>query len=66
MLFFFKYSSIFLLPIVHTYSQRADLGVCDLTITHERRSAVDFTMPFMNLGKLRALNLPVEMLINLT
>eukprot|EP00102_Acyrthosiphon_pisum_P020555 XP_016657765.1 PREDICTED: glutamate receptor ionotropic, kainate 1 [Acyrthosiphon pisum] len=27
-----------------------DLGVCDLTITHERRSAVDFTMPFMNLG----------------
>ncbi|XP_025421256.1 glutamate receptor ionotropic, kainate 2-like isoform X2 [Sipha flava] len=29
---------------------RADLGVCDLTITHERRSAVDFTMPFMNLG----------------
>ncbi|XP_022163767.1 glutamate receptor ionotropic, kainate 2-like [Myzus persicae] len=29
---------------------RADLGICDLTITHERRSAVDFTMPFMNLG----------------
>ncbi|XP_050427756.1 glutamate receptor ionotropic, kainate 2-like isoform X3 [Adelges cooleyi] len=29
---------------------RADLAVCDLTITHERRSAVDFTMPFMNLG----------------
>ncbi|XP_050526853.1 glutamate receptor ionotropic, kainate 2-like isoform X2 [Daktulosphaira vitifoliae] len=29
---------------------RADMGVCDLTITHDRRSAVDFTMPFMNLG----------------
>jgi len=37
--------------LIYTYSQRADLGVCDLTITHERRSAVDFTMPFMNLGK---------------
>lgn len=31
--------------------QRADLAICDLTITHERRSAVDFTTPFMNLGK---------------
>ncbi|XP_050427758.1 glutamate receptor ionotropic, kainate 2-like [Adelges cooleyi] len=29
---------------------RADLAVCDLTITHERRTAVDFTTPFMNLG----------------
>ncbi|CAH1400966.1 unnamed protein product [Nezara viridula] len=30
--------------------RRADLGICDLTITYERRSAVDFTMPFMTLG----------------
>ncbi|XP_046988610.1 glutamate receptor ionotropic, kainate 2-like [Schistocerca americana] len=29
---------------------RADLAICDLTITEERQSAVDFTMPFMNLG----------------
>lgn len=32
-------------------SQRADLVVADLTITYEREQAVDFTMPFMNLGK---------------
>lgn len=29
---------------------RADLGICDLTITYERRKAVDFTNPFMTLG----------------
>nr|XP_018907676.1 PREDICTED: glutamate receptor ionotropic, kainate 2-like isoform X1 [Bemisia tabaci] len=29
---------------------RADLAICDLTITYERRTAVDFTMPFMTLG----------------
>lgn len=28
----------------------ADLAITDLTITAERESAVDFTMPFMNLG----------------
>ncbi|XP_015514437.2 glutamate receptor ionotropic, kainate 2 [Neodiprion lecontei] len=28
----------------------ADLAICDLTINHQRESAVDFTMPFMNLG----------------
>ncbi|KAL1492274.1 hypothetical protein ABEB36_012749 [Hypothenemus hampei] len=28
----------------------ADLGITDLTITSERENAVDFTMPFMNLG----------------
>ncbi|XP_018339843.1 PREDICTED: glutamate receptor ionotropic, kainate 2-like isoform X1 [Trachymyrmex septentrionalis] len=28
----------------------ADLAICDLTITHERKSAVDFSHPFMNLG----------------
>lgn len=30
--------------------QRADLSAGDLTITYEREQAVDFTMPFMNLG----------------
>lgn len=30
--------------------QRADLAIGDLTITFERRQAVDFTSPFMNLG----------------
>ncbi|KAL5282977.1 hypothetical protein ACFFRR_005765 [Megaselia abdita] len=30
--------------------QRADLAIADLTITFDREQAVDFTMPFMNLG----------------
>lgn len=30
--------------------QEADLAITDLTITAEREGAVDFTMPFMNLG----------------
>ncbi|XP_044740754.1 glutamate receptor ionotropic, kainate 2-like [Chrysoperla carnea] len=30
--------------------RKADLAICDLTITFDRRSAVDFTMPFMTLG----------------
>ncbi|KAK7053103.1 hypothetical protein SK128_020197 [Halocaridina rubra] len=29
---------------------RADLAMTDLTISYERQQAVDFTMPFMNLG----------------
>ncbi|XP_055379344.1 glutamate receptor ionotropic, kainate 2-like [Condylostylus longicornis] len=29
---------------------KADIGICDLTITHERRQAVDFTVPYMQLG----------------
>ncbi|KAI1307964.1 Glutamate receptor ionotropic, kainate 2 [Halotydeus destructor] len=29
---------------------KADLAIADLTITYERESAVDFSMPFMNLG----------------
>ncbi|XP_037911319.1 glutamate receptor ionotropic, kainate 2-like isoform X2 [Hermetia illucens] len=29
---------------------KADIGICDLTITLERRQAVDFTVPFMSLG----------------
>lgn len=35
--------------------QEADLAICDLTITYERRQAVDFTMPFMTLGEYFAL-----------
>ncbi len=30
--------------------KRADLGICDLTITSDRRKVVDFTKPFMSLG----------------
>lgn len=30
--------------------RKADFAICDLTITSERQSAVDFTAPFMNLG----------------
>jgi hypothetical protein len=33
------------------FFQKADLAIADLTITYEREQAVDFTMPFMNLGK---------------
>jgi hypothetical protein len=33
------------------FFQKADFALCDLTITYERRTAVDFTMPFMTLGK---------------
>lgn len=35
--------------------QRAHLAICDLTITEARRSVVDFTLPFMNLGIVRRL-----------
>lgn len=38
------------IPIFFNFFQRAHLGICDLTITHERREVVDFSMPFMNLG----------------
>ncbi|KAF2346082.1 Ionotropic glutamate receptor L-glutamate and glycine-binding domain, partial [Trinorchestia longiramus] len=31
-------------------TQRADMAITDLTINYEREQAVDFTMPFMNLG----------------
>ncbi|XP_071747530.1 glutamate receptor ionotropic, kainate 2 isoform X1 [Lepeophtheirus salmonis] len=31
-------------------AQKADLAIADLTITYEREQAVDFTMPYMNLG----------------
>uniref|UniRef100_A0A1I8PB12 Ionotropic glutamate receptor C-terminal domain-containing protein n=1 Tax=Stomoxys calcitrans TaxID=35570 RepID=A0A1I8PB12_STOCA len=29
---------------------QAQMGICDLTITQERRTVVDFTVPFMQLG----------------
>lgn len=32
------------------FLQRAHLAICDLTITHQRREVVDFSMPFMTLG----------------
>nr|CAD7421413.1 unnamed protein product [Timema poppensis] len=28
--------------------RKADLGICDFTITYDRGKAVDFTMPFLN------------------
>ncbi|XP_075975527.1 glutamate receptor ionotropic, kainate 2-like [Anticarsia gemmatalis] len=34
----------------HLVERKADLAICDLTITYERRSTVDFTTPFMTLG----------------
>jgi ionotropic glutamate receptor len=30
--------------------QRADIAISDITITRDRQSEVDFTMPFVNLG----------------
>ncbi|XP_076270271.1 glutamate receptor ionotropic, kainate 2-like [Rhynchophorus ferrugineus] len=30
--------------------RRADLGICDFTITPQRREIIDFSMPFMTLG----------------
>lgn len=34
----------------HLLDRKADLAVADLTMTYERKTAVDFTMPFMSLG----------------
>ena len=36
---------------VTNFFQKADLAIGDITITYEREQAVDFTMPWMNLGK---------------
>lgn len=36
--------------------QKADLAIADLTITYDREQAVDFTMPFMNLGEQRSVS----------
>lgn len=43
--------TILIFNLIFTIIQKADLAVCDLTITYERRTAVDFTMPFMTVGK---------------
>ncbi|GIY87263.1 glutamate receptor ionotropic, kainate 2 [Caerostris darwini] len=32
------------------FAEEADIAVADLSITYDREDAVDFTMPFMNLG----------------
>lgn len=37
--------------------QRADLAITDLTITSEREEVIDFSIPFMNLGEIKYLNL---------
>uniref|UniRef100_A0A1B0AWL5 Ionotropic glutamate receptor C-terminal domain-containing protein n=1 Tax=Glossina palpalis gambiensis TaxID=67801 RepID=A0A1B0AWL5_9MUSC len=36
--------------LLEIMEDRADLGITDLTMTSDRESAVDFTIPFMNLG----------------
>nr|AWT23260.1 IR15 [Hycleus cichorii] len=36
--------------IGYLLDRKADLAICDLTTTYERRKAVDFTNPFMTLG----------------
>lgn len=36
--------------VKHLLDRKADLAVADLTINYERKTAVDFTMPFMSLG----------------
>lgn len=36
--------------ILEILEHRADLGITDLTMTSDRESGVDFTIPFMNLG----------------
>jgi ABC-type amino acid transport substrate-binding protein len=36
--------------VKHLIEHKADLGIADMSITYERKTAVDFTAPFMNLG----------------
>lgn len=36
--------------VQHLLEHKADLAVADISITYERKTAVDFTMPFMSLG----------------
>lgn len=48
--------------------QRADLAITDFTITSDREEAVDFTVPFMNLGmyalfKSNITKIPVQFLL---
>ena len=44
-----KYTQQIALNVINFF-QKADLAIGDITITYEREQAVDFTMPFMNLG----------------
>jgi ABC-type amino acid transport substrate-binding protein len=44
--------------------QKADLAIADLTITYEREQAVDFSMPFMNLG-IRYANIAIIIIIRI-
>ncbi|CAD7085927.1 unnamed protein product [Hermetia illucens] len=44
---------------------KADMGICDLTMTYERRQAVDFTVPFMSLGISILFSKPVKPTPNL-
>ena len=39
--------------------QKADLAIGDLTITYDREQAVDFTTPWMNLGKILNIDMHV-------
>lgn len=45
--FLLNFIGIFIFCVI---TQKADMAICDLTITYSRRTAVDFTMPFMTLG----------------
>lgn len=36
--------------VKYLLDRKADLAIADLTMTYERKTAVDFTMPFMSLG----------------
>ena len=38
-------------PIRRVLFQRADIAMADLTINYQREMVVDFTMPFLDLGK---------------
>lgn len=42
--------SYYRVGVISPFFQEADLAIGDLSITYSRERAVDFTMPFMNLG----------------
>ncbi|KAL0124437.1 hypothetical protein PUN28_006343 [Cardiocondyla obscurior] len=44
--------------------READLAICDLTVTYQRKSVVDFSLPFMNLGISILFNKPEEKVPN--
>ena len=51
MITFLKYF-FFLLLLLFFQPPIADLAIADLTITSQRNNDIDFTMPFMKLGKI--------------